>query len=194
MIAEKLKRSSLNRYADRFAGASAAMTGLLIKEVPFLTQINLRADAADVAMMERLRAALGFHLPQEPNTSSSIGDRSALWLGPDEWLVVGPEDQQELIEGALRSALGDGSGSVTDVSANRTVIELRGPLARDILARGCPLDLHQRHFGPGRCAQTLLAKAQVIVHLVDDTPAFFLYVRSSFGCYTADWLLDAASE
>lgn len=195
MIAEKLKRSPLHAHAERFARASAVSAGgVTIKELPFLSQTNLRAQSADFAVMERLRAALGFPLPLEPNASSSSGDRTALWLGPDEWLVVGPEDQWELLDGLIRSALGDGPGAVTDVSANRTVIELRGRQARDILAHGCPIDLHPRHFGPGRCAQTLLAKAQVIVHLVDDTPAFHVYVRSSFAGYAADWLLDAVSE
>jgi sarcosine oxidase subunit gamma len=74
------------------------------------------------------------------------------------------------------------------------VIELRGPLARDVLAMGCPIDLHPRGFGPGRCTQSLLARAQVIVYQVDDTPAFHVYVRSSFAGYAADWILDAASE
>jgi sarcosine oxidase subunit gamma len=161
--------------------------------VPFRSQTNLRADPGDVAVVERLHAALGLALPLIPNTTSSGGDRSALWLGPDEWLIVGPEDRQALIEGTLRSAFGDAPGAATDVSANRTVVELRGQLAGDVLAMGCPIDLDPRAFGPGRCAQTLLAKAQVIVHQVDDTPVFDVYVRSSFAGYLADWLLDAVA-
>ena len=194
MIAEKLKRSPLRGHASQFAAASDALGDrLTIRELAFLSQVDLRADPGDVAVMERLRAGLGFALPQIPNTTSSGGDRSALWLGPDEWLVTGPEDQQELIEGALRSALSDAPGAVTDVSANRTVVELRGPLARDVLATGCPVDLHPRVFGPGRCAQTLLGKAQVIVQLAEPTPAFWVYVRSSFAGYVADWVLDAVA-
>lgn len=194
MIAEKLKRSPLRGHASQFAAASDALGDrLAIRELAFLSQVDLRADPGDVAVMERLRAGLGFALPQIPNTTSSGGDRSALWLGPDEWLVTGPEDQQELIEGALRSALSDAPGAVTDVSANRTVVELRGPLARDVLATGCPVDLHPRVFGPGRCAQTLLGKAQVIVQLAEPTPAFWVYVRSSFAGYVADWVLDAVA-
>ena len=194
MIAEKLKRSPLRGHASQFAAASDALGDrLTIRELAFLSQLDLRADPGDVAVMERLRAGLGFALPQIPNTTSSGGDRSALWLGPDEWLVTGPEDQQELIEGALRSGLSDAPGAVTDVSATRTVVELRGPLARDVLATGCPVDLHPRVFGPGRCAQTLLGKAQVIVQLAEPTPAFWIYVRSSFAGYVADWVLDAVA-
>jgi sarcosine oxidase subunit gamma len=56
------------------------------------------------------------------------------------------------------------------------------------------VDLHPRVFGPGRCAQTLLAKAQVIIHQVNDAPTFHLYVRTSFAWYVAEWLLDAMTE
>src|SRR5438445_525421 len=112
VIAEKLKRSPLRGHASQFAAASDALGDVLtIRELAFLSQLDLRADPGDVAVMERLRAGLGFALPQIPNTTSSGGDRNALWLGPDEWLVTGPEDQQELIEGALRSALSDETGA-----------------------------------------------------------------------------------
>jgi sarcosine oxidase subunit gamma len=80
------------------------------------------------------------------------------------------------------------------VSANRTTIELSGPHARDILEKGMPIDLHPRSFGPGHCAQTLLARAQVIVRQVDAKPTYHVLVRGSFAPYLADWLVDAAKE
>ncbi|MGW0201911.1 sarcosine oxidase subunit gamma family protein, partial [Nonomuraea sp. NPDC003201] len=59
-------------------------------------------------------------------------------------------------------------------------------------AHGCALDLHPRAFGPGRCAQTMLARAQVV--LVPREDGFLVLVRSSFAAYLAEWLLDAAAE
>jgi sarcosine oxidase subunit gamma len=96
------------------------------------------------------------------------------------------------LEQALRNGLN--GGSVVDVSANRTLLEIRGPKARDLLAHGVPIDLDARSFGPGRCAQTLVAKAQVIIERISEDPAFHIYVRSSFASYVADWLLGAAAE
>jgi sarcosine oxidase subunit gamma len=142
--------------------------------------------------MQRLAEALGFALPVIPNTVAAKGGRRALWLGPDEWLVVGPDGQREAIEQTLRSGLN--GGSIVDVSANRTLLEIRGSKARALLAHGVAIDLDARSFGPGYCAQTLLAKAQVIIERIDDDLAFHLYVRSSFASYLADWLLDAAAE
>ena len=159
-------------------GLEASAEGVTLREVPFLAQVNLRADGAALP------------LPLEPNTVAELApDRRALWLGPDEWLVIGPPGSEAAIEEELRPF-----GSVVDVSANRTAIELRGPGARAVLETGCALDLHPRAFGPGRCAQTLVARAQVILEQLDDVPTYRLLVRGSFAGYLATWLLGAISE
>ena len=193
MIAEAVRRSALGDYADRFATLSAASRGeLSIRELSFVSQMNLRADPKDANVMQRLADALGFAVPAIPNTVAAKGDRRALWLGPDEWLLVGPGGQQEALAQTLRSGLNGALGSIVDVSANRTLLEIRGPKARGLLAHGVPIDLDPRSFGAGRCAQTMLAKAQVIVERPNEEQAFHLYVRSSFASYLADWLLDAS--
>ena len=194
MIAEALRRSPLDAYAERFTELSAATGGeVSVRELPFAAQFNLRVDPRDVSLMERISAALGFALPVTPNTVGAEGDRRALWLGPDEWLVVGSEAQQSTIEHELRNGLNGAFGSVTDVSANRTLLQIRGAKARVHLAHGIAIDLDPRSFGPTRCAQTLLAKAQVIIECPDES-GLILYVRASFAAYVADWLLDALAE
>lgn len=114
--------------------------------------------------------------PVEPNTAA--GD--VLWLGPDEWLVVGGR------EGDFPAA------AAVDVSANRVCFELSGSTARDVLAAGCSVDLRPRSFGPGRCAQTLLARAEVIVQCTAED-AFRIFVRPSFAPYLRAWLEDAGA-
>ena len=194
MIAEAVRRSPLADYRDRFVALSAATGGdILVREVAYLAQINLRADPNDGDLMQRLASTLGFLLPVVPNTVTSQGDRRALWLGPDEWLLVGSDGQQEALQHALRNVLGGGFGSIVDVSANRTVLQIGGPNAGEVLARGVPIDLDARSFSPNRCAQTLLAKAQVIIDR-RDASSFDLFVRTSFATYVASWLFDAAAD
>ncbi len=195
MIAEALRHSALANYAERFAALAAASGGdLSIREVPYLSQINVRADPTNANLMKRLASSLGgLALPLVPNTVTSGGDRRALWLGPDEWLIVGPDGKQAALMEALWVGLGGVFGSIVDVSANRTVLEIRGSKARDLLAHGVAIDLDPRSFGPGHCAQTLLAKAQVIIERRDES-SFHLYARTSFAGYVADWLLDAAAD
>ena len=86
-------------------------------------------------------------------------------------------------------------GSATDVSAQRIAVRLKGARARDLLARGCSIDLHPRVFGGGRSAQTTLGLAGVVLLALTDTgDDYLILVRSSFAGYLADWLLDAAAE
>ena len=74
-------------------------------------------------------------------------------------------------------------------------MRLRGEHARDVLAKGCSLDLHPTVFGPGAAAQTMLGLAAVVLIPLNDTGTDYrILVRSSFARYLADWLIDAAEE
>jgi len=122
----------------------------------------------------------------------------ALWLGPDAWLLTCPPGALAAHTGSLRKALSDIHAAITDVSDGRVALRLAGPSARDVLAKGCPLDLHPRSFASGSCAQSLSAKASVLIHLLDDEaqrgPTFDLYVARSFAHYLWAWLEDAGRE
>jgi sarcosine oxidase, subunit gamma len=189
------QRSPLVHAAHRLAAATRASKGAIrLAELPLLAQVNVRLDAKSPAA-DAVGLALGLPLPLEPNTVVHAGEVTAVWLGPDEWLVVGRPGTQREWEGRIRAAAGEEPVSVTDVSAQRTTVLVGGPRARDLLAHGCPLDLHPRAFGPGRCAQTTLARAQVVLVARDEPRSgFWVLVRSSFAGYLTDWLLDAAVE
>ena len=165
-----------------------------LREVPFLAQVDLRLDATDLAARTAVESVIG-PLPM-PNAVHGGPDAAVLWLGPDEWLVVGPDGAATRLEMQLREALAsapDAPVAIVDVSANRTTIELARPDAANILASGCSIDLHPRSFGPGRCAQTLVARAGVILWQTAavPVPVFRLLVRPSFAADLAAWLTDA---
>jgi sarcosine oxidase, subunit gamma len=163
-----------------------------IREIPFLTQLSVRVDPADANLLRDLADHLGFPLDLTPNAISGNPDgRHALWLGPDEWLVVGPQGAEEELMDVLRQAGGGRLRALTDVSASRTTIELRGSRSRETLEAGCPIDLHPRSFGPRQCAQTVIARTFVILTQVSDEPRYRLLVRVSFATYLAAWLMDA---
>ncbi|MGH3403544.1 MAG: sarcosine oxidase subunit gamma [Streptosporangiaceae bacterium] len=182
--------SPLAGYAGAFAATGG--TGAELAELAFCTQLNLRLDPKGDAA-ERVALALGAPLPSGPNTCTRAGTLTICWLGPDEWLLLGEPDRAAELAARVSGALGKEFGSVVDVSASRTTIRLAGLQARDVLAHGCALDLHPRVFGPGQCAQTLLARAGVLL-IADDDGAWRILVRSSFARYLADWLLDASLE
>lgn len=172
---------------------SSAPQAVRLTEIAFKTQIGLRVDPKSPAA-ERISTAIGGMLPNQPEAVHT-GDLLVLALGPDEWLLIGSEGTASSLQDLLTTALGDDHGAVVDVSAHRTIIEVSGPKARDLLNQGCALDLHPRSFGENRCAQTLLARTGVTLVCRDAAlPSFWLLVRSSFARYAADWLADAATE
>lgn len=164
--------------------------GVTLRALPPVAQLGLRGDAADPGFALRVRDVLGFALPTEPNAVSARDGLAALWLGPDEWLIVGAP--AGLLE-RLRDALSTMHAAAIDLGASRVVFELAGAGARDVLGKGCALDLHPRAFPAGSCAQTALARAGIILELVDEMPRFRIFVRRSFARYLAAWLADAAA-
>lgn len=165
-----------------------------LREIALVAQLDLRGDASDANFAERVCRVLGGPLPVAANTWLATQTGEALWLGPDEWLVVAADGEAGRIERELREALAGVHHAVTDVSASRTVIEIAGADARSVLAKGCTLDMHAQSFAVGHCAQTLLARSQIILQRVESAPVYRLYVRNSFAAYVARWLADAAAE
>ena len=165
---------------------AAAFAGAQLLTVPFLAQVGIRLDPHGLAA-GRVAAVLGVELPGA-NRAVSLGGRRLLWLGPDEWLVLAADGEERALVGMLTDAVGLG-GAVVDLSANRTGMDLSGPVARDVLATCCSLDFHPRAFATGHCAQTLIQKAGVLIDQRGDE-AFLLLVRPSFAAYVAEWLID----
>jgi sarcosine oxidase subunit gamma len=139
-----------------------------------LAQVDVRADPAD----------LPFEAPEQ-NTATTWGGRDVLWLGPDEWLVVGDAGAEGEIVRTLSGRLAGRHASVVDVSANRIVFDL--PDALDLLSTACGLDLDPSRWRPGMCAQTLLGHAQVILHQRDERTTR-VFVRPSFATYLSERL------
>lgn len=185
------RRGALAHLASalRDAGSDA----VTFAERAFLAQLDVRV-APGPAAADAVAEVIGCRLPLTPQTTARAAGVSVLWLGPDEWLVVGAPGTEGDLSQRLRDALGVVLGTVVDVSANRTVIEVSGSRARQVLQKGCSIDLHPSAFGPGRCAQTLLARAQVILEQTGEEPTYRLFVRPSFSGYLAAWLMDAALE
>jgi sarcosine oxidase subunit gamma len=150
------------------------------RELAFLAQLDVRVDPTTAG-------TLGF--PTEPNTATS-GGRDVLWLGPDEWLIVGVPGAARAIRDELEASLAGVHRSVVVVSANRAVIELAGPSRHDLLSSACPIDLHPRSWGDGQCAQSVFGAAQVLLHEREGVTR--LFVRPSFAGYVVDLLLAVA--
>ena len=166
--------------------------GVLLSERPLAEHVNLRGDGSSVEFLQVARTTLGYALPTAPNTVTEGSNGRALWLGPNEWLLVAPLGTA--LAGTLAQGLAGRPFAATELGDARAVIGLSGRNARDVLAKSCPLDLHPNSFGPGCCAQTKLSRIAAIIEQRDDAPSFEIYVARSVARYAWRWLEDAGGE
>jgi sarcosine oxidase, subunit gamma len=163
---------------DRAADLAAIGAGL----VPFLVQVDLRVDPSHAELAP-------LPLPLDPNTAWHDPHHSVMWLGPDEWLVLSSGEPASELVHRLQTAFTGVHHSAVDVSANRVAVALTGDDRFELLSHLCSLDLDARSWGPDRCAQTLLGRAQVI--LFERTGTTPILARPSFADYVVDLLLAA---
>jgi len=190
MFNDLIQESPLVGIESSIASSSSGMSGRFqLTERPFMTLLTLRGDGAMFhAAVERL---LGVALPTASGERAVAGERVAIWMGPDEWLIQSTQDMAADLERGFREALGSQHYAVVDVSSGYTVIDIEGANVRAVLASGCPLDLHPRAFVEGQCAQTHFFKAGITLCRNGDN-RFQVIVRRSFAEYGCLMLLDAA--
>ena len=199
MVESYLRQSALAHLGlEGRAPADETAAPVRLHERVLPAAVNLRGDSDDPDFLEAVKLATGLDLPLAPNTVRGDDLRAALWLGPDEWLLLHHDaepDAESRLAAKLREALAGRHSAVTEVGESLACIHIAGPRAADVIAKGCPLDLHPSVFGgPGRCAQSHLAKTAVTLHQVSEEPAFDVYTRRSFSDYLWRWLSDAARE
>ena len=153
------------------------------------TRLSIRAGAA---VGTAIGLALGVLLPTVPCRSVIARDRAALWLGPDEWLIVAPETASDLAARATKAA-GDHPASIVDVSHRSRVLEITGPRAAWCLNAFCALDLDVHAFPVGMCTRTLLGKAEVVLWRIAPE-VFHLDVARSLVPYVWACLEEARLE
>jgi len=137
--------------------------------------------------------AFGVALPEEACRANAACDRAALWLGPDEHLLLGPAGDAPAIAAQLASALAGIPHSLVDVGQRQVAVRVSGPDAGELLNSGCPLDLDPLAFPPGMCTRTVIGKAEAV--LWRKTAAeYHLEVWRSFAGYVVDWLREAGGS
>ncbi len=135
-------------------------------------------------------AALGLDLAVNKRWTS--GDRFSARLGPDEWLIGGPEAEADELREEIERALVGRFHSLVDVSHRNVAIEISGALAVEALNAGCPLDLSDAAFPAGTGTRTLLGKAEIVLMRPGHGPVFHVECWRSFAPYVFAFLVQAA--
>jgi sarcosine oxidase subunit gamma len=137
-------------------------------------------------------AAFGAAPSLQPLRAASEGPRAALWMGPDEWLLIA-EDAAPEIGARLEAALAGVPHSLVDVSHRQCAIEVSGAGAARLLNAGVPLDLDQAAFPVGAVARTLLLKAEIVLWR-REAERFRVETGRSFAPYVAAVLEASARD
>lgn len=195
----------LNYRRSPAADLAAAMTNgssgaVTLKEIPFQTQIGLRAELGSDAA-QALEQTLGAALPDAVGKIADVTQPvtgQLLWLGPDEFLLVaGDEAERELssadLAAQLAEVIGTNRGQAVELTANRTVLELSGPAAVDVLSKVVDVDVHPSVFGVNTAILTLLSGSGIVLWR-NGEESWRIMPRASFTPHTVNWLLDAMRE
>lgn len=190
------RRAPLAHLGQATLGSGADGEPLYVLPRKGRVYLHLRMQPDDAAALAAGERALGTALPSQPNTLATWPGGEIAWLAPAEWFIDTDETQSQSIAAALERTAADQLMAVTDLSDGRCGLEIGGRHATDLLRKGCPLDLHPHRFGPGQCARSLLAKAQVLLWPLRTklAPAYRLVVDRSYADYLWRWLADAARE
>jgi heterotetrameric sarcosine oxidase gamma subunit len=164
---------------------------LALRSGPALASVSVRRNRLD-ALACRVRDVFGLELVHVPKCVIA-GPIAFVWAGPGQWLAMADGEEGAAFEQRLRVALGN-LASVSDQSDGRTIIRAGGARARDVLAKGVPIDLHPRAFRAGDAAVTTAVHIGVMLWQVDETPTYELIISRSFAVFFWEWLIDAAAE
>jgi sarcosine oxidase subunit gamma len=172
-----------------FRRAPQITEGAFVVLLPPATRHILRGNPQ---VMTAAGTALGLTISQTACRSATNGSQAAaLWLGPDEQLLLAPESAD--LAATLQPALRDLPHSLVEVSHRQLALEVSGPHATNVLNAGCPLDLDLAAFPVGMCTRTVLAKTEIVLWRTDET-VFHVEVWRSFASYVTEFLAEVARE
>jgi sarcosine oxidase subunit gamma len=147
----------------------------------------------NVAARAAAGRAFGVEFSEIACRASTDGTRAALWLGPDEQLLLAPDGSVETIAAELAQALTEHAYSLVDVSHRQVAFDVRGPYAQWLLESQCPLPLNLRDFPVGMCTRTLFGKAEIVLWRPAEQ-VFRVEVWRSFSLYVVQMLHEVAHE
>ena len=195
-VLEPLRAAPVRHLTDLMEGAAVTGTrAVTLREHEFAVQIGLRAVPGEQGA-SALESVLGVPLPTaHGQVTGDLDGLHVLRLSPDEFLALDVSRRQEPgVEAPYREALEEGvPGQAVDLSANRTVLVLEGPGAREVLEKSVALDLHPRVFGVGRAEATLLSTIPVVL-VRSGEQTWRILPRASFADHLVRWLVDGMTE
>ena len=171
--------------------------GIVVKEISPTMKLNLRGKKRE--FFKNIGKNLNMLLPTEANTSTISDKLTAIWLSPDEWMIVTNDEvkkdtnEYQLNEILFNDISKSNLGAIIDVSDQFVQLEIKGKNVYEIFSAGSPFDFTYFKDKKGSSVQTILNHIDVIVHNKGDQ-IVNLFVRRSFAQHLWSWINDSASR
>ena len=171
--------------------------GVSVKEISPIMKLNLRGKTREFFM--NVGKSLNIILPTEANTSSSSDKLTAIWLSPDEWMIVSNDiiseenNEYELYDILFNNISKKSLGAVTDVTDQLVLLELKGDKTYEIFSSSSPYNFNRFKEKKGSVTQTIMNNTDVIIlNKADNITNMF--VRRSYSQHMFDWINDISSR
>jgi len=168
-------------------------TYVSLREIPTRGMIDLRGASGDRKFVAAAKEVLGVELPKAPRSSNSFGDVKALWLSPDQWLIVCARDKAPELTLALQQLLAKSHTLAIDVSDMRSIIRIEGESAREVMMKSGSLDFEDPEFVQGYVRRMRFAEIAALFNIVEAN-VIDLYVFRSYANYAFEFLLKASRQ
>lgn len=145
----------------------------------------LRGRARD---LQAIAARRNIELPALGHTVVAA-NQIALCVRPDRWLML-TAPALPGVSAQTWQAVCVGSGAAVDLSSGLAALYLRGIAIREVLSRGCRLDLDPEVFPAGRAAATLMNQVSVIIAALSS--GLLLLTPATTARHVHEWLANTA--
>ena len=174
-----IRRSSVE--AERFANSVVT-----IEKAPPASRISFRGTKSGVKSFEK---SLGIALPSNPGNVTKKGGKHALWIGPNDWLIV----DEKSADTSMVPRLPNKGFSAVDISHRNMAFIVSGMGAENTLNTACPRDLSTTAFPINTCSRTIFGKAEIVLYRTAKN-TFRVECWRSFGPYVWTYLCEAAND
>lgn len=164
-----------------------------IAEAGAVGMITIRGDFADEAFADLVKAAVGVAIP-DIRSFAETPTGGLGWMSPDELLWVLPYGDAPAAAADLSAALGQRHHLVVNVSDARTVIRVSGQGARELIAKGAPVDMSPAAFAPGNFRRTHIGQLAAAFWMGADNRTITVVCFRSAGAYLFDWFSESARD
>ena len=182
-----IKKTSIKNY-----------NGFNFQELSNIPKINLRGNSANKDFVTNVGKILDALLPIEANTSNSNNKLKIIWLSPNEWLIEIYEIKDfNKIFTDLQYSLNTQNTAITDVTENRTILNLNGSLLYKLLSKFMVIDLDRVLNKESSVAQTIFIKVPVLIvrnHQKNEKQSINLHTNRSHAQYIIDLLVDGSKN